>query len=1672
MSFSKSARSFLRRHGLLLRHRVAKTRRTHRLKACERLEPRLALAGDVDMGRFLQPATSLVLTPSMLGPSPVQFGKGDVVGTEGGGFVVTAVAGESIVEKWDAANNAWVDVSTVPTSADPHELLRLLAVRVIGEGDRLRWLPRDSSSPATNRRAFELIGWRGGQPAAGGAPANAPSAVEQLTIERTAARELTLTWSPVLGERAASSYTVRAETLKPTADSSGIRLASTSTTFVTADSSIVLPGLDPEAFHSFVVSANNGSGASPSSRIDGSSLLWQDHASTAPVSAAVSPPQPMAATGPEQTIPANVWFQFDSVLNDPNGRMSFQLPVTGASSALSGSINGLAFCRTASGGFLYAGASNGGVYMRSYNRSTNSWSPSWTWVSKPGSGYLGSQSIGQLAVSPDGQLLAVGQGNPSNFQSAIAVPGNGIQIGRISTDGTITWLSGGDSQLQGKNIRSLIWTSNTHLVASYQNLFDFNVLNRATNGTLVADVNSVSGIVPGSVHLQSPTATTVVLAEAPGGSVFSAGHAIVDGIGPANFVEFINSAGVTQPIGGADVYAASLTAAGHYIGRVAAYPTLVSEPGFATQQIIVFVGSYARVLNGESSDWIARADRLVIDPVTKHINAITTELLSQLVTVNGTPIIKPLVGYKQADTDLSYGNFSFAVDETDPSARAVFVGGNTGYPNAGQQRPSGGLVRVTVDGSLPTSTLGFYSQFAPDEQEGQFGPIVAPGSPHADSRTILFIDTPTGKSLIESDDGGVWQLDFGGDRMPGTSLWRTLTAPGMNTLEVYNADYNSFINVIAGAYQDNGNSVGQAGGNQRLLDTGDGQIAFFDDAQLDSFSTTSLYYSPQEYLQRGYVSRMVFDSSGREIQHLPQLPMYRDFYDALGNRVLLQENSPQVFGKPIEANAYRPGNIVMAGNVGLYEQLRPVASNALVFTEHAIFPQGFKPIIMSLDNQGSFLGTQSAFDSLYVAYGLTGDAAGNISDVRISGRQPGPNGLLGSFYSATTELAAIQGVVPEYVTYPNINDIAHRSVAGQPDVVYWLQGGASISPHNSSFPIGALTPQNIPQVLRMKSAGSAETAITTLDLAASGIHLNENDPWRLQSLVYVPANQTHGEKLVVAGRGGMWIADINASGLPGPFTKMSWNTLSADGPGSYTMSLKYDPSEDILVASQVGHGIWVYSFNGSLGPRAVSSQLVSTSDLTLPQLAQPVLNKRGEEINSGLAVSVNRELLGNNPENLFIDLHDFSAWRQHMELISPYSMAVNTVTEATNLLTEAGRATFGATLLPDGSLRVPLTLGADQTSRALFVNAREFITTIPTFELRYTVSLAGTMIAEEGRVILHSGSPGASFVWNGAADVIDPWSAIFDGSADVDQVTHRGDHSWIQPTAPFTTQNRSQDDVFYVGSAYSLATGLDGDDLFIVDDNTWGTNWLVGGLGRDEFRLVAVANEFPNFPQIIVDFEPGVDKIGLAGLGIDDLSFAPEGAGTRLTAQGRDIAVLPNVAPQSLQTTDNFAFRSVAPEAITIAQNTTTSVLAEGQELKSGEKLTSPNGHATLILQDDGNLVLYLYGKPTWASDTRNTGVNRAFLQADGALLLYSGLVPGLIVWRSDTQETSKLVVQPYAPPEDSGRWSQNLASTGPYQLVVQDDGNWVIYGSNGVKSSPNIPTLLEYRRIAGLRHA
>lgn len=148
--------------------------------------------------------------------------------------------------------------------------------------------------------------------------------------------------------------------------------------------------------------------------------------------------------------------------------------------------------------------------------------------------------------------------------------------------------------------------------------------------------------------------------------------------------------------------------------------------------------------------------------------------------------------------------------------------------------------------------------------------------------------------------------------------------------------------------------------------------------------------------------------------------------------------------------------------------------------------------------------------------------------------------------------------------------------------------------------------------------------------------------------------------------------------------------------------------------------------------------------------------------------------------------------------------------------------------------------------------------------------------------------------------------------------------------------------------------------------------------------------------------------------------------------------------------------------------------LDPGEQLTAGKSIVSADDRYALIMQADGNLVLYgPTGAALWNSKTAGTG-HHAVMQADGNLVVYDA--NNVARWNSGTfnKPGAHLQLQPdgnlviYKDNQalwNSGTWERattlrvgeslradqtRFSPDGKFKLVMQSDGNLVLYGPSG----------------------
>ena len=143
--------------------------------------------------------------------------------------------------------------------------------------------------------------------------------------------------------------------------------------------------------------------------------------------------------------------------------------------------------------------------------------------------------------------------------------------------------------------------------------------------------------------------------------------------------------------------------------------------------------------------------------------------------------------------------------------------------------------------------------------------------------------------------------------------------------------------------------------------------------------------------------------------------------------------------------------------------------------------------------------------------------------------------------------------------------------------------------------------------------------------------------------------------------------------------------------------------------------------------------------------------------------------------------------------------------------------------------------------------------------------------------------------------------------------------------------------------------------------------------------------------------------------------------------------------------------------------------LTSGETLTEGDYLESNGGQYKLIMQGDGNLVLYQEGNALWSSETGGNPGSYAIMEGEGNLVVYDG---STATWNSSTwgfpgaylslQEEGNLVVYQDGHPvwdwgsgflgNELNQWKLEpgaylLSPNHEYELVMQSsDGNLVLY--------------------------
>ena len=853
-----------------------------------------------------------------------------------------------------------------------------------------------------------------------------------------------------------------------------------------------------------------------------------------------------------------------------------------------GAINSLAMRQdlNTKSGWLYAGSVNGGIWGSKYNGTTDTWD-SWQLLSNTSS-YQGAQSIGKLQLTENQKWLIAGKGNPSNYAQVSGNVGNPLQVAEIQTDGKLKWLE--------------------FAPAVQASIFDAKITALETTGELLIIGTSEKGL-----NITSLDAT-----------------------------------GQLQTVSAANLGVAKDTSEKFNIrslakgsaGRI--YAAVLGEGIYQTtsQELIANPNTQWNLLRG-SSEKIKGKDNLRLatskDPVTgTDIIFLGTSSGNKIDTVSQitfndyglnpiwrTENVAGLIGSGQASGIGGYGNFSFA---SDPSNHNRILAGGNQYSNF-TKKVTGGLVAVTFPETGPAKLDRLFSQFNSDNS-----------APHADSRDIIFVSTNSGYKIIQSDDGGIYQKQ--NDLI---SKWQGINQ-GLNTAESYASDWSNIGNLAITAMQDNSVAIGSYGEKPTWLNVygGDGSIARFDDGIIGSDNRSRGYYSSQMYDEGKGLTSSTYDNTGVleniEYLNLNVLDEYgniQDFqdYDYSWLTALEKGKFRYPFYQPVETNAYRAGDYVMAGRRNIYEQISPHwlgspgEMNLKPLLDDTNIPRMFTALSIGSNNPAR-LSTASSWDSLLTSYI---DTKGKT---HLYGRQ---------LSSAEAKLAALN--LPNGVTAPKGRNNMITGISINPSntnqiyttISKWsIFYGETFENNEVDDEVIGIHPQSKKDFDEDSYLAYSVDYGTTWQEIKAGDNNGIPKTANLQHVVFAPANANNiNNQIYVGGYGGVWVSSLDSNGKPGIFTNVSFQGQAGNAPMEiWNSNLKYDPVDDVLIASMIGQGAWLLSRSD------FESQQIQTpspgfyiTNSVMPQDMANYRNRKNRKVYPVFAISLVR-----NDENINKDV--------------------------------------------------------------------------------------------------------------------------------------------------------------------------------------------------------------------------------------------------------------------------------------------------------------------------------------------------------------------------------------------------------------------------------------------------
>jgi Ca2+-binding RTX toxin-like protein len=516
-----------------------------------------------------------------------------------------------------------------------------------------------------------------------------------------------------------------------------------------------------------------------------------------------------------------------------------QLLGTMPNNPVSGAIQAIAVDPTDTA-IIYVGTVNGGVWKTTTAKtkcSTNpdAYCPTWT----PITDQFPSLSINSLAISPLNRLrVFAGTGAASSASE-------GVGRGLLKTDdGGNTWELFGHKTFRGANIVSIVPSRSNEKVVllatdlgAFRNFRDVDTDGKFTNLSNAPGVNFPAGSVTDLVADPTDGNRYYVAIADLFNSANNGIYRIDTSTNPWTWARIDSGVKVRTPI---TLPGSSMSNASRI--RLAVYP----DTGALWAGVVVggAIQGVFQSTNPASNDIIWRA--MDFPKTTQNID------------LNGNGVFTD-PKEKQAflpNSGQGDKHFSIIADPTDP--KVVYIGSNT-------QDDTGAWAAAV--GTTPAKFIPGCNDFVGNLWRGRLDPAAAPGSPgspgsqwepivcdfakatapHADSRAMAFAQDPAGTHvLFEVDDGGIYRLDSPGDQSVNRTnrKWSSLIG-NLQISEFYSVAYDSKKDTILGGMQDTGTAEQAAKDMPGWTENigGDGGVV-----AVDNTGATATYYFTSQNL--------------------------------------------------------------------------------------------------------------------------------------------------------------------------------------------------------------------------------------------------------------------------------------------------------------------------------------------------------------------------------------------------------------------------------------------------------------------------------------------------------------------------------------------------------------------------------------------------------------------------------------------------------------------------------------------------------------------------------------------------------------------------------------------------------------------------------------------------------